>query len=91
MGEVRVRLLGRPGCHLCDDARVVVEQVCDELGVGWEESEVGSDPALLRRYGEYVPVVFVDGEQHDFWHVSPERLRAALLDAAPTTGTQTRS
>lgn len=75
---MRVRLLGRPGCHLCDDARVVVTQVCGELGVGWEETDIGSDRELLRRYGEYVPVVFVDGEQHDFWRVSPDRLRAAL-------------
>ncbi len=76
--QARVRLLGRPGCHLCDDARAVVAQVCGELGVGWEEAEVGCDPSLLRRYGEYVPVVFVDGAQHDFWRVSPDRLRAAL-------------
>lgn len=75
---MRVRLLGRPGCHLCDDARSVVTQVCGELGVGWEEADVSSEPELLRRYGEYVPVVFVDGEQHDFWRVSPDRLRAAL-------------
>ena len=33
---------------------------------------------MLARYGEYIPVVLVDGEQHDFWQVSPERLRAAL-------------
>ena len=36
------------------------------------------DPDLFRRYGEYIPVVFVDGRQHEFWRVSPERLRAAL-------------
>jgi len=76
--QVRVRLLGKPGCHLCDDARAVVDQVCGDLGVGWDELSILDDPDLSTRYGEYIPVVFVDGEQHDFWRVSPDRLRAAL-------------
>jgi len=75
---VRVRLLGKPGCHLCDDARSVVAEVCDELGIGWEEATILDDPELFRRYGEYIPVVFVDGVQHDFWRVSADRLRGAL-------------
>jgi len=74
----RVRLLGKPGCHLCDDARAVVERVCGDLGVTWEDVTIADDPDLLRRYGEYIPVVFVDGVQHDFWRVSADRLSAAL-------------
>lgn len=77
-GRVRVRLLGKPGCHLCDDARVVVAAVCGDLRVGWEDVSIADDVDLLRRYGEYIPVVLVDGAQHDFWRVSPDRLRAAL-------------
>lgn len=78
MAEPRVRLLGKAGCHLCEDAREVVSAVCDELDVGWTEVDVRTDPALSSRYGVYIPVVFVDGAQHDFWRISPERLRAAL-------------
>lgn len=74
----RVVLLGRPGCHLCDDARVVVERVARELGVTWEERSVDDDPELLRRYAEQIPVTFVDGRRHDFWRVDEARLRAAL-------------
>lgn len=77
----RVLLLGRPGCHLCDDARAVVETVCADLGVGWEERSIAGDPELERRYGEQIPVTFVDGAQHDFWRVDPERLRRALTGA----------
>ena len=36
-------------------------------------------PWLHRRYGEQIPVTFVDGEQHDFWRVDAARLRAALV------------
>jgi hypothetical protein len=76
----RVVLLGRAGCHLCDEARVVVERVAAELGVGWEERSVDDDPELLRRYAEQIPVTFVDGAQHDFWRVDERRLRAALAE-----------
>jgi Glutaredoxin-like domain (DUF836) len=75
---VRVTLVGRVGCHLCDDARAVVAAVTADLGVGWEEVDVDADPALLARYADQVPVTLVDGVQHDFWRVSEQRLRASL-------------
>jgi glutaredoxin len=78
----RVRLLSRPGCHLCDEARTVVAQVCAELGEAYDEVDIdaaaGDDPELRRRYTDEVPVTFVDGAQHDFWRVDPARLRTAL-------------
>lgn len=80
--EPRVTLLGRAGCHLCDEARAVVARVADDLGVGWHELDVDADPELLARYSDQVPVTFVDGVQHDFWRVSEDRLRAALAAAA---------
>jgi glutaredoxin len=81
-GPARVRLLTRPGCHLCDEARAVVAQVCAELGESYEEVDLdlagADDPELHRRYTDEVPVTFVDGVQHDFWRVDPARLRRAL-------------
>ncbi len=74
----RVRLYSRPGCHLCDDARAVIAAVCAELGESFDEVSIDDDPALVERFGEEIPVTFVDGRQHDFWRVSPDRLRAAL-------------
>ncbi|NEA34552.1 glutaredoxin family protein [Streptomyces sp. SID13031] len=74
----RVTLYGKPGCHLCDDARVVVTQVCDELGVTWSEIDITQDDQLFAEYGEQIPVTFVDGRQHDFWRVDPVRLKKAL-------------
>lgn len=75
----RIQLIGRDGCHLCEQAREVVQQVADELGVTWEERSIDDDPALREQYWEQIPVTLVDGAQHDFWRVSPDRLRAALL------------
>ena len=74
----RVILYSKPGCHLCDDARAVIERVCAELGESYEELSILDDPALLERYGEEIPVTLVDGRQHDFWRVDPVRLRTAL-------------
>ncbi len=77
-GEPRVTLYSRPGCHLCDDARAVVARVCAELGVGWTEVDITTDPELVRRFTEEIPVTYVDGQQHDFWRVDARRLAAAL-------------
>lgn len=74
----RVTLYSRPGCHLCDDAREVVARVCADLGESFEEVDIESDGDLEDRFGEEVPVTFVDGRQHDFWRVDEARLRAAL-------------
>jgi glutaredoxin len=73
-----VTLVGKPGCHLCDDARAVIEKVAGELGAAVEEWDINQDEELYRKYWEQIPVVLVDGEQHDFWRVDERRLRAAL-------------
>lgn len=73
-----VTLVGKPGCHLCDEAQTVIEQVCGELGAAWEKKDITQDEELYRKYWEQIPVILVDGEQHDFWRVDPRRLRAAL-------------
>jgi glutaredoxin-like protein DUF836 len=74
----RITLIGKPGCHLCDEARLVVARVAADLGVGWEERSILDDPDLHERYWEQIPVTLVDGRPHDFWRVSEDRLRAAL-------------
>ena len=74
----RVRLYSRAACHLCDQARSVVAGVCGGLDVGWDEQDIDQDPGLRARFGDYVPVVFVDGRQHDYWRVDPQRLAEAL-------------
>ena len=77
-GRPRITLIGRDGCHLCDDAREVVRRVADDTGTAWVEISVDDDPDLLREYSEQVPVVLVDGAQHTFWRVDEQRLRDAL-------------
>lgn len=73
-----ILLLAKPGCHLCDDARSVIERVAADLDVPWSERSILEDPDLLEKYGEWIPVTFVDGVQHDYYRVDEARLRRAL-------------
>jgi len=77
--DPRITLLSRPGCHLCDDARAVIARVAADLDVEWEERDITGSPDDLAEYSDMIPVTLVDGVQHDFWRVSEERLRLALL------------
>jgi glutaredoxin len=76
--SARVVLYGRDGCHLCDQARTMLERVREETGEGFDEVDIDADPELRERYGELVPVVTVDGVQQGYWRIESARVRAAL-------------
>lgn len=82
---MRLTLLGKPGCHLCDDARDAVAEVVAQLGleasVRIEELSILDDPELNARYWDEIPVVMIDGAVHTIWKVDPARLSAALAGA----------
>ena len=69
---------GKPGCHLCDDARAAVRDVLAGRDVGLREVDVTLDPVLERRYGERIPVVALDGEELFDYLVDPDVLRDRL-------------
>lgn len=74
----RVTLYAKPGCHLCEEARAVIERVCAEAGTAYSEVDITASRDLMEAFGEQIPVTFVDGRQHDFWRVDEDRLRRAL-------------
>ena len=79
----RLTLLGKPECHLCDDARAVVAGVlADHPEVAFEELSILDDPALLEAYVEEIPVVLIDDRVHTIWRVDEARLRSALAAAS---------
>lgn len=78
MSSARITVFTRPGCHLCEVALEVIKTVCAETGESFTEQDITGDPELTERYTDQVPVTLVDGAQHDFWRVDPDRLRAAL-------------
>jgi glutaredoxin len=70
----RLVLYGRPGCHLCDDARAVLERV----GEPFAEIDIERDDALLAAYLERIPVVALDGEELFDFFVDEAVLRERL-------------
>ena len=68
----------RRGCHLCEDAESVVDQLSRELGFSWDAVDVDQSSQLLDTYGDRVPVILLDGVEHGYWRVEEDRLRQAL-------------
>jgi hypothetical protein len=84
---VSLTLIGKPGCHLCDDARDIIRSVVADLPEGspevsLSERSILDDAQLLERYADEIPVVLIDGRMHTYWRVDPARLRTALLEAS---------
>jgi len=79
---VSLRLYSRPGCHLCDLMRSEVDRILGDRPRLWEVIDVDSQPELAARYGESIPVLFVNG--HLFAKVRLPQLagRLRLLRAA---------
>ncbi len=78
MATVTVTVVTRQGCHACEVAEADVERICADLGVPWATTDVDGDPELRAEYGDRVPVILVDGDEHGYWQVDEDRLRAAL-------------
>jgi glutaredoxin len=88
---ISLQLYTKPGCHLCDQARLVVETVVSQfrsvhagvaanIQVQIYETNILEDQELLNLYGEEIPVLQINGQTHGFWRIDPIRLLAALED-----------
>ena len=73
-----VTIYGRPGCHLCDDARAVLERLRADVPFELHAIDIETDDALLRAYLERIPVVALDGEEVYDYVVDEADLRARL-------------
>jgi glutaredoxin len=78
--EFHLTLIGKPGCHLCDDAEAVVSGVLEEIQgkVTLDRKNILEDDELFDRYSEEIPVLLINGKVHNYWHIDPDRLRSAL-------------
>jgi glutaredoxin len=72
--SLRVVLYTRAGCHLCDEAK----QLLEGQGLAPISRDVDSDPTLRERYGDCVPVVEIDGKIRFRGRVDPVLLRRIL-------------
>ena len=89
MATAHLTLIGKPGCHLCDDARDLVGSVVAKLAadaaaptITFEERSILDDAELHERYLEDIPVLLINGKVHNYWRIDPVRLRTALLEVS---------
>lgn len=73
-------LYSKPGCHLCEDLRALLDELAPELGCTIEEINIADDPALFGRYRYAIPVLLVDGKEIARGRID-ERALVALLGA----------
>ena len=73
-----VTLYGRPGCHLCDEAREALLRVRCEAPFELLEIDIERDDELFKRYLERIPVVCLNGEELFEFHVDEAALRHRL-------------
>jgi glutaredoxin len=81
MSTARVALITRQGCHLCEEALRLLE----ELGVRPDLADVDADDELHRLYDFRVPVVLIDGAVVAEGRIRREQLIAALASNGPRT------
>jgi glutaredoxin len=86
---IDLTLIGKSGCHLCDEARVTVNAVVGafraeytgvarHIQVNLVEHDILVDEELWNKYSEEVPFLLINGKVHNYWRIDPVRLRGAL-------------
>jgi hypothetical protein len=86
---IDLTLIGKSGCHLCDEARVTINAVVGafraeytgvarHIQVNLVEHDILVDEDLWNKYSEEVPVLLINGKVHNYWRIDPIRLRGAL-------------
>ena len=73
-----VTIYSRSGCHLCENAEAIIENLLEELNFNLEIKLIDNNPELEKLYGHEVPVIHINGEHHDFFRVDVERFRSCL-------------
>jgi len=81
-------LYSRPGCHLCDEMKVVAQRVlrASEVPITIEEIDISTDTDLEARYGLEVPVLLVDGKKAAKYRISEGELMRMLQNRAGQSG-----
>ena len=73
-----VLIYSRSNCHLCDVALETLVELQKEFSFTIKKVIIDGNPELEAKYGEQVPVILINNQQHDFFRVDPERFRSAF-------------
>jgi glutaredoxin len=81
MDPLEVTLYTRPGCHLCDEAKLQMAPLLDEFGARLREVNIDADPKLRELYNLDVPVIFLADRKIAKHRVDPAQFRRQLAEA----------
>ena len=79
MPKAHVIVYSRPGCHLCDEAKAVMENSGLSDRFTLEEVNIESNTELLRKYKYDIPVITIDGEEAFRHRVDPGEFRIRVI------------
>ena len=78
---LEVTLYTRPGCHLCEEAKLLIAPLLAEFGARLREVNIDADPELHERYNLDVPVIFLADRKIAKHRIDPSQFRRQLLEA----------
>lgn len=78
---IQIALLTKPGCHLCEEMKDVLDRATRGLSVAVREVDISGNASLEQRHGMDIPVLFIDGSRA-FEHRVTERDLRERLEAA---------
>lgn len=83
--NIELTLIGKPGCHLCEDAELAIDRVLaaflasnPSVAVSITQQNILDDAELAARYSEEIPVLLINGKVHNYWRIDEERFTSAL-------------
>jgi glutaredoxin len=79
--QLEVTLYTRPGCHLCDEAKLQMAPLLAEFGARLREVNIDADPELRELYSLDVPVIFLADRKIAKHRVDPAQFRRQLVEA----------
>jgi glutaredoxin len=84
----RLTLYSKPGCHLCDEMKLVIDAVRSRVPLALEVVDISTDPALMELYGVEIPVLMIDGKKAAKYRITAAELEKKLgtRGAGLTTG-----
>ena len=93
--NIELTLIGKPGCHLCEDAEAAVDRVLGSfmpnhpsVVVSLIQKNILDDGELAARYSEEIPVLLINGKVHNYWRIDENRFSNALTELAAQAATE---
>lgn len=87
--NIELTLIGKPGCHLCEDAEAAIDRVLGSflpthpsVVISMTQKNILDDAELAAKYSEEIPVLLINGKVHNYWRIDEDRFARALNDLA---------